>query len=160
MADSSVANSLVAEKAFRVEITTHLGDQQEYIDGDEISFLLNINRDAYLLILYKDTTQDLWQLLPNDFNRQSKFKAGMYIPIPGTEQSYRFRASAPFGRETLFAYAADTPFPPLPSKISKNGIQLLDTTIEKLEKILHDSAFDIKNNMAKSTLDITTQKRP
>lgn len=148
------------KKNLQVEITTHLGDGQEYIEGDEISFLVNVTRDAYLLILYKDASQKLWQLLPNDFNQQAKVGAGLYIPIPGPEQNYRFRASAPFGKETLIVYASESPFQPLKNKATKNGLPLLGISPKKLANILSDASVVNKTNLATSTLNFITQKQP
>lgn len=143
----------------QVEITTNLGDKQEYVEGDEISFLVSISADAYLLIVYEDSNKRVWQLLPNDFNRQAKFSAGMYIPIPNSEQPYRFRATAPFGKESLTVFASNKPFPILHSTKFRNGLALLDISTLELDKNLGLSLLDGSNTLTTSSLVITTRKR-
>jgi len=142
-----------------VEITTNLGDQQIYVEGDHISFLVSISDDAYLLIVYEDAEKNVWQLLPNDVNQQSKFGAGIYIPIPGAEQAYRFRASAPFGQESLLVFASSTPFSNLKSSQTRNSMRLLDTTIEQLKILLSARNPKLTSNVSMSTLTITTKSK-
>ncbi|MDH3389796.1 MAG: DUF4384 domain-containing protein, partial [Gammaproteobacteria bacterium] len=49
-----------------VRLTTHLGDQQSFVDGDRISFLLSLESDAYVYLFYRDAEANLLQLLPNE----------------------------------------------------------------------------------------------
>ncbi len=36
-----------------INITTHLGDHQTFMEGDVISFFLSLDKDAYLLVIYE-----------------------------------------------------------------------------------------------------------
>ncbi len=45
-----------------VGLTTHLGDRQSFVDGDRISFLLSLERDAYVYLFYRDADKNLLQL--------------------------------------------------------------------------------------------------
>ena len=55
---SQLINPVVAgePETITVEITTHLGDQQAFVEGDVISFLLSLDRDAYVYLFYEDAS--------------------------------------------------------------------------------------------------------
>ena len=84
-----------------IDITTHLGDQQTYVAGDSIEFLMNLSQDAYILILYIDAAGNIIQILPNGLVTNNFIKAGLYINIPDQSTPFQFTVSAPFGRETV-----------------------------------------------------------
>ena len=52
-------NDIIAEatdnnnlESIPLDLTTHLGDQQKFVDGDEIQFLLSLGQDAYIYMYY------------------------------------------------------------------------------------------------------------
>lgn len=149
--------SHAAASVIEIGITTHLGDQQRFIRGDDISFLVNLNKDAYLLILYQDADHHLWQLVPNDFNPYNFFKAGDYLTIPNESLPYKFIAAPPFGKETLFAFASDHPFPSFNYSLTQNGMILINATIESIFTTLHDIARKGQYAIGEAKLVITTQ---
>ena len=53
---STQTHSSLALQTIPVELTTHLGDQQQFIDGDEIQFLLSLGSDAYIYMYYIDAS--------------------------------------------------------------------------------------------------------
>ena len=55
-----------------LELTTHLGDQQQFVEGDEIQFLLSLGQDAYIYMYYVDAANNITQILPNE-NQPSNF---------------------------------------------------------------------------------------
>ena len=112
-----------------VSITTHLGDRQTFQKGDPLSFLLSLNRDAYLLLIYENAAGKLLQVLPNPFEGQRLYRAGLFMPFPDRTASFRFKIDAPFGKETLWAFASDLPFPRLEGKPLKNGFKLLTSEL-------------------------------
>ena len=46
-------------KNIDVKITTHLGDRQEFVEGDRISFLLSLERDAHVYLFYRDAADSM-----------------------------------------------------------------------------------------------------
>jgi len=90
-----------------LELTTHLGDQQQFVEGDEIQFLLSLGQDAYIYMFYMDASGTITQILPNA-NQQSHFySAGYFLTIPEYENLYRFTISPPFGEESVWIIASD-----------------------------------------------------
>lgn len=90
-----------------VELTTHLGDQQHFVEGDEIQFLLSIGQDAYVYMFYIDANDRVTQILPNPNQRSHFYSAGYFLTIPEYENLYRFTISEPFGDETIWVMASD-----------------------------------------------------
>ncbi len=90
-----------------LELTTHLGDQQQFVEGDEIQFLLSIGQDAYVYMFYIDASNRVTQILPNPNQRSHFYSAGYFLTIPEYENLYRFTISEPFGDETIWVMASD-----------------------------------------------------
>ncbi len=94
-----------------ISITTVLGDNQEFRAGDEISFLLSLNHDAYVILLYQEATGGLVQIFPVTKENSGRVKAGDFQPFPPRQQGIRLVVGAPFGQEQVWAFASDTSFP-------------------------------------------------
>ena len=90
-----------------INLTTHLGDQQSFVAGDRISFLLSLDRDAYVYLFYLDADSNLLQLLPNQRLANNFFNAGLFIPVPDQQQPFHFTVRSPYGEEIMVAFASD-----------------------------------------------------
>lgn len=90
-----------------LELTTHLGDQQQFIEGDEIQFLLSLGQDAYIYMYYVDAVNNITQILPNENQPGNFYTAGYFIAVPDPENHYRFTVSKPFGDESIRVFASD-----------------------------------------------------
>lgn len=95
--------------SINISITTHLGENQTFLEGDVVSFLLSLDRDAYILIVYQDAAGNLVPLFPVD--GQGWVLAGEFLPFPSEDMGLRFVVKGPFGQEKVWAFAASTPFP-------------------------------------------------
>lgn len=90
-----------------VELTTHLGDKQQFMRGDEIQFLLSLGSDAYIYMYYIDAENNITQILPNSNQQSSHYSSGYFLTIPEYENGYRFLISEPFGEEKIWIFASD-----------------------------------------------------
>lgn len=142
-----------------VEVTTHLGDKQVYQEGDEVSFLVSINSDAYLLILYQDAEGNLMQLLPNHLIENTKYTQGMFLPIPSAKSPFVFHIQAPYGEETIWVFAADQPFPRLIGTTLENGVTLLEGKIEENVNYLRQKIEEMDAAYGEGKATIVTQKK-
>ncbi len=137
----------VDNQPFNLSITTHLGDEQTFREGDMVSFYVSLEKDAYLAIVYQDASDQLNLLLPNPLLPNSFFKAGWFVPIPNAQNPFQFRITEPFGKETLWIFASDKPFPSLPST-GATIVAVRDTIKKHCRK--HNAAFE------EASLSITT----
>ena len=135
----SRTGAVIADDApLQISITTHLGDKQEFREGDRVQFLLNLNRDAFLLLIYQDAQGTLTELVPNGWEKTGFHKAARYLSVPDSRLPFEFIAGKPFGAETVWAFAADQPFPVLDGVLLQNGLrklsQPLDAVFARLER--------------------------
>ncbi len=121
-----------------LEITTHLGDNQKFVNGDTISFFVSMDRDAYLLILYQNARKELIQILPNAYNKNNFYKKGNFFQIPNEKKPFKFKISAPFGREKIMAFASSRSFPNLQGVTTKSGLKLIKGGLETTLKTLRN----------------------
>lgn len=116
-----------------VEITTHLGDQQTFFDGDVISFLLSLDRDCYVYLFYLDAGANVIQIFPNQQSGSHFYEKGFYMPIPPVQSGFEFKIKSPFGHEALFAFASDNAKVKLDGRLLVNGLRLIDEPFNDLE---------------------------
>lgn len=100
--------------AVHVTITTHLGDKQHFREGDEISLLLSLDHDAYVLLIYQDASGNLTKLFPVKKNDDGWMQAGDFMTFPRHTDGLRLVVSPPFGEEKIWAFAAADAFPTKP----------------------------------------------
>ena len=94
-----------------VAVTTHLGDAQRFRQGDELSLLLSLDRAAYVLLIYRDAAGRLSRLLPLPGKTDQHMTAGAFLPFPDKQTGLHLTVTPPFGRETVWFFAAGSPFP-------------------------------------------------
>lgn len=124
------AATVAPPPSIRLDITTHLGDGQAFREGDALSFYVSTDRDAYLLILYRDAGGRITQLLPNRLSGNSYYRAGEYISVPGRDAPFEFNISAPFGEEQVWAFSASEAFPVLPGSDLDNGLRSVEAGLD------------------------------
>ena len=141
----------------KAEITTHLGDNQVFTEGDIISFLINLSHDAYIRIIYQDASNNLIQLAPNTKSKNIHYPAGDFINIPDTKNNFLFKVGPPFGKETLWLFASTKPQKELSGKQLNNGLILLDKKIETIKLTLLDYAKSKNTKLSIATTTIHTK---
>lgn len=123
-------------KSIDIDITTHLGDVQSFQEGDTISFLISLDTDAHVLVIYENADGQLVQLLPNKVSRKSFLSAGLFMGLPDPDADFIFKVQPPFGKETLWAFALDTSLPELKGQYLDDGLKLLTTDISVIQEKL------------------------
>lgn len=122
------------QKQINIDITTHLGNVRNYREGDKVSFLISLDTDAYVLVLYQNAGGEVIQLLPNKNLKNHFYKAGLFLNLPDPNSAYVFEIQAPFGRETLWAFAADVPLPELSGRYLADGLKKLVVSMASIRK--------------------------
>ena len=108
-----------------IEVTTHLGDKQVFQQGDVISFLISLDRDAYVLMIYEDAEHNLLQIIPNRHRKSSRYETGLFMSVPSRDEPFEFVVNPPFGKETIWVFAAEKSFPELNGVELENGLKKL-----------------------------------
>ncbi len=84
-------------------------DKQEYKQGDRIKIYLKGNKPFHARILYKDTSGNLLQLLPNPYRSENYFNGGIIYEIPSGNDRFDLEVSPPFGQESISIYTSTAP---------------------------------------------------
>ena len=140
-------------QALDVNLTTHLGDQQSFVDGDRISFLLSLDNDAYVYLFYRDAESNLLQLLPNERMPDHFFNAGLFMPVPSAQQPFQFTVKPPYGDESIYAIASNNDALVFPGKPLANGLILLDQNLQQIIDVIRKKS---KNSFGRGELRLTT----
>ena len=122
-----------------IDITTHLGDVRDFQEGDRLSLLMSLDMDAYILVLYQNSTGNLIQLIPNKNQSKTYYNAGVFISLPESDAAFIFEIQPPFGRETLWAFASDKPFPDFKGRYLEDGLKQLSVDIGAIRKKLSEN---------------------
>jgi len=126
----AIATETTLETALiHVTITTHLGDEQHFREGDEISLLLSLDHDAYILLVYQDAGGNLVKLFPVRKNDNGRVPAGDFMPFPRRTDGLRLVVAPPFGEEQVWAFAAAEAFPAWPLR-DTSDIKTLRTRLQ------------------------------
>lgn len=132
------AETFPKNEPLRVAITTHLGDEQHFREDDEISLLVSLNRDAFLLLVYQDASGSLVKLFPVRKNDNGWMKAGDFMPFPRRIDGLRLVVSPPFGEEQVWAFIAAEAFPAKPLQ-GNDDINALRNQLQRHDTLLHEA---------------------
>lgn len=158
LAAATITNQPKADpgQSIQLEITTHLGDNQTFRKGDVVSFLMSLDTDAYVLILYQDARRHLYQIVPNEKSHNSYFKAGLFIQIPEQSAEYEFSIQPPYGTETLYAFASGKPLPRFKGRVLTGGISRLKMRLSQIKKKIRSHVKKLSASYGETTLQIKT----
>jgi hypothetical protein len=148
-----------ANAGIRLELTSHLGDGQTYTEGESISYFVNLDRDAYLLLIYEDAGGNLIRILPNKYSGKGFYRKGSTVEIPGENDGFEFTITPPFGVERVWAFAASVPFPHLPGTELENGLLLLREDMNTLLRRVRTAAGGNGYGEALTTVTTIPRKR-
>ena len=81
-------------------------DKKEYKEGDKIKIYISGNKPFYARLIYKDTTGNLIQLLPNPYRKDNYFNGGVIYEIPSGNDKFELEVNPPFGEESIMIYAS------------------------------------------------------
>ena len=142
---------------FELDITTHLGDQQTFYDGDRLSFLISMGQNAHLRLIYQDAENNLIQILPSRHIPKSFYDAGFYFTVPDIKHPFQLTIRPPYGKERIWVFATTTPPTPFAGRNLKNGFRLLSDDITALR---HHIQKQSEQFLGEAVTEIITRKLP
>ncbi len=142
----------------RLELTTQRGDGATFAEGEKIQYFVSSNRDAYLLLLYKDAEDHLIQIYPNARSGNGFHRAGEYIAIPDETMRFDFTITPPFGVEQVLAFASTTSFPALKGKGLSNGLTVIEGNLNDVASQLRAQGRKSGVSYGEANVVVTTVK--
>ena len=149
----------ISKDGLRVDLTTTRGEGRAcYAEGERIRFVLRLNRSARVYLFDLDPQGNATLLYPVDetggLARGDQCgtlpQPGAPIILPEDGCSYDLVVTRPFGRDTVWAVAAETPlrFPPH----LKGEWSRADTLVRRLR----DQGLSGRNGYAESQVEVVT----
>ncbi len=103
----------ISKGGLKVEISTNRGDDlPRYRQGEQIRFLIRINRDAWIYIFYLNPDASALLLYPLDHKNQPdansrRLQANRLLVLPDDGCPYDLKVSEPFGRDQVMVLASE-----------------------------------------------------
>ena len=111
------AQETISRGGLKVEISTDRGENRPlYYKGEQIRFLVRLNRDAWVYIFYLNPDRSALPLYPLDNRNQparnpAKLKANRLLILPDDGCPYDLKVSPPFGRDQVLVIASEKQIP-------------------------------------------------
>lgn len=122
-------NSNVKKNLLTVDITTYLGDNQTFLENDQISFLVSVDKEAYIVLVYQDSEQNIRKIYPSgEALSSNRLQAGMFHEMPPKSDQTVLLISPPYGEDTIWAFATEQPLPLWDENKNQGGINYDDVT--------------------------------
>lgn len=81
-------------------------DKKEYRKGERIKIYIKGNKPFFAILLYKDASGKLLQLLPNPYRVDNYFNGGVIYEIPSGNDRFDLEVIPPFGEEHIILYTS------------------------------------------------------
>ena len=81
-------------------------DKKEYKEGDKIKIYMRGNKPFYAKVIYKETTGNLIQILPNPYRKDNYFNGGVIYEIPSGNDKFELEVNPPFGEESIMFHTS------------------------------------------------------
>ena len=132
--------AMVEPERVDLSVAIEPDDRREFFDGEFISFYLSLEREGYIYFFYRDTEENLLQLLPNAENSNHWYPRGSRMPFPALEEPINYVIVPPFGEELLLVFVSDNPEIELPGERLDSGLMKLEIDIERVEDIIYEAS--------------------
>jgi hypothetical protein len=133
-------------------------DKKEYRQGEKIKIYLKGNKPFYAKLLYKDTSGNIIQLLPNAFRTENYFNGGVIYELPSGNDRFDLEVSPPFGPEDIILYTSTAPLGDL--NLEKRG-ELYQVKTETKDIAINTRGVKVSqtgDNKAKSAAEFFEEK--
>jgi hypothetical protein len=81
-------------------------DKKEYKEGNKIKIYMRGNKPFYAKLIYKETTGNLIQILPNPYRKDNYFNGGVIYEVPSGNDRFELEVNPPFGEESIAVYTS------------------------------------------------------
>lgn len=102
----SPAPTLGKEAPLTVKVWT---PKKEYKAGESMKIYVQGNRAFYGRIVYRTSSGEIIQLLPNEYRTSSLFSSGEVYGIPDQGDQFGLTVTAPYGEDRIIVYASEVP---------------------------------------------------
>jgi len=151
-----------ASGSLKVKVWT---ERKVYRENDEVKIFIDGNKDFYGLIVYRDATGNLIQLLPNGMRPDNLFRGGRRYSVPDARDVFKLLVQPPFGKEQITVFASTAELEPVAGASMGQGPKSLRGTLETIRKqtrgvaIVPTGQTSAAHEFFESTFLLTTRAR-
>ena len=109
-------------------------DQKSYRAGDEITVLVEGNRDFYARVLNISSEDSIVQILPNAYHTSDHFMGGRTYRIPGDGDPFKLQVQPPYGLDKIVVYASESPLGNVSMQEIGGGLKLYQGTQREIAR--------------------------
>lgn len=106
----------LSTQAQDLSITTSIGDNPTYVEGDPIQLLVTTPKSGYLYLYLIDPEGRASLIFPNALDDQNQLEAGFFLQVPSLDATYQFTATSPYGQERVVALLTEAANEALPEQ--------------------------------------------
>lgn len=140
----------------QVELTTHLGNQPSFTEGDTYRLLVNLDQAAYLRVYYQNNAGALLQIYPHSTRESGFHEAGYFFSLSSNNNTMVFKVTQPLGTEHFWLFACDKPWPLFKYRRDKQGFLLMAESFNVLQQHIKQFAQNQCTQWGESHLQIET----
>ncbi len=118
-------------------------DKKEYIAGESLNIILKTDINCNVVLIYVTAAGGAVRILPSGTDLSGNVKSKKTYKTPATGEDRGLYIAAPFGKETIIAYATAAPLPEIPGKEIGPGLYLVPGGEQQLDKLLPDASKSI-----------------
>jgi hypothetical protein len=122
--------------------------KKEYEAGESMKIYVRGNRTFYGRIVYKTSSGEIIQLLPNEYRKSGHFASGEVYGIPDRGDQFGLTVSAPYGEDKIIVYASDVPLGEATLEPLGQGLGRYDGSQASLAAITRKINLDSSNKGA------------
>ena len=151
--DINQVSTADSNEALDVQLFTQKGrNSLSFNNGEEITFFVKANKNVYVQLFSKDAADNIFRIYPNSYTSDNEIiNAGVLTSIPNNKYAsdFKFQVTGQTGNEMVFAFAASSHLPDLPSKNTGfYGMKQMIITIPEIKQRFAD--FALKRGIALS----------
>lgn len=147
-------NNIGQQERLHVDITSYLGDGQQFYSGDELSFLISLNENAWLYMYYENSQGKVYQLIPSVLYPNNYVKANDFIEFPADDAHFHLEVSPPFGRERVWIFASHREITLM--EVSNTDLDELSISLQKIQHRVKKTTLSSRIRYSEDILNFIT----
>ncbi|MFL0804549.1 MAG: DUF4384 domain-containing protein [Agarilytica sp.] len=137
-----------------VDITSYLGEDQQFAQDDELSFLISLSNDAWLYMYYENAKGEVFQLIPSALYPENRVLAGDFIPFPAANADFQLQITPPFGAEKVWLVATQKPVKT--DNVFNTDLQELPISLDAVQDFYRAAIKQSRQRFGEDSLAFTT----
>ncbi|MFL0801614.1 MAG: DUF4384 domain-containing protein [Agarilytica sp.] len=154
---SSLKQQMNDPSGIHVDLTSFLGEDQQFAQDDELSFLISLSDDAWLYMYYENAEGKVFQLIPSTLYPKNHVLTGDFIPFPSFSADFHLQITPPFGTEKVWLIATQKPVKA--SDAFNKKLQELPISLKMVQRYYKDGIGQSRQHFGEDTLVFTTAEK-